>query len=83
MIMPTLSVALGIVALGVFAYLAMKFAGEWQLRSKMMEKADRLERQGVKPAGSSLSHGMCVNKQTSELIPDQMESLVWYKRLMD
>lgn len=81
--MLTLSVALGIVALGVFAYLAMKFAGEWQLRKKMMQKARRLERQGVKPAGSSLSHGMCLNKQNSRIVPDQMESLVWYKRLMD
>lgn len=80
--MLTLSVALGIVALGVFAYLVLKFAGEWQLRNKMMEKARRLERQGVKPAGSSLSHGMCLHKTTSKIIPDQMESLVWYKRLM-
>jgi len=81
--MSTLSVALGIVALGVFAYLAFKFAGEWQLRNKMMQKADRLERQGVKPAGSSLSHGMCLHKKSANIVPDQMESLVWYKRLMD
>ncbi|MFL1466847.1 hypothetical protein [Marinobacter sp. HN1S83] len=81
--MLTLSVALGIVALGVFAYLALKFVGEWQLRNKMMRKACRLERQGVKPAGSSLSHGMCLNKQNAVIVPDQMESLVWYKRLMD
>ncbi len=81
--MLTLSVALGIAALGVFAYLALKLAGEWQLRNKMVKRAHHLKRQGVEPAGSSLSHGMCLDKQSARIVPDQMESLVWYKRLMD
>lgn len=81
--MLTLSLALGIAALGFFIYLGLKLAGELQLSNKMTRKAKRLELQGVIPAGSSLSHGICVHKESRRIVPDQMESLVWHKRLMD
>lgn len=80
--MLTLSLALGVLAMGLLIYLLLVFIGEVQLRAKMKKNASRLEREGVLPAGASLSHGLCVNKATRELKADQMKSLVWYKRLM-
>jgi hypothetical protein len=81
--MLTLSVVLWIAATGVLAYFLLKVSGELRLRARMKHKAARLERQGIKPAGASLSHGMCRDKNNGRIVPDQMESLVWYKRLMD
>lgn len=51
-------------------------------RKKMMKKRDeQLRDEGVSPYGSSLSHGMYVNRD-GKIVSDQKESLIWYKRLL-
>jgi len=47
---------------------------------KAVEK-DLLEA-GVHPYGSTLSHGMYVNKDTGQIETDQKHSSVWFKRLL-
>lgn len=79
--MLTLSLGLIILALGLLAYLLLVFLGEVQLRIRMKKNEIRLEREGFLPAGGSLFHGLCINKQTRDLKASQMKSLAWYKRL--
>lgn len=51
-------------------------------RNKMKAVEDKLDKAGVTPSGSTLSHGMYVNKSNGELVADQKPSAVWYKRLI-
>lgn len=65
------------------AYFFLTLTSELLLRFKMKRQEKALQEQGIKPAGSSLSHGMCQHKKTGKLVSDQMESVAWYKRLME
>lgn len=51
-------------------------------RKDMNRREEILRNAGVTPYGSTLSHGMCINQRTGELVADQKQSTVWYKRLV-
>lgn len=51
-------------------------------RNKMQAVEKRLEKAGVTPSGSTLSHGMYIDKSTNRLVADKKPSAVWYKRLI-
>lgn len=51
-------------------------------RNKMQVVENKLEKAGVTPSGSTLSHGMYIDKNTNKLVADKKASAVWYKRLI-
>ena len=55
--------------------------GDHKLRKKMKSTEKNLEKAGIHPFGSTLSHGMYVNKKTRKIKADQKHSTIWYKRL--
>lgn len=72
-----------IMMLGFVFYVLIKSIIEYRLILKMKAKEKKLRNIGVYPSGSSLSHGMCVNRSTGKIEHDQIESISWYKRLAD
>lgn len=81
--MNLISVFLLLAAFGVLIYAAVSHWNDSNRRKKMKQKeAVLINEQGVSPHGATLSHGMCENLSTGELVHDQKESLLWYKRLL-
>lgn len=74
--------------IGIFGSLIFIFyslatsARDVRLRLKMKKRERQLRATGVTPSGSTLSHGICINKKTKRFKTDQQESLMWYKRLI-
>lgn len=62
-------------------YLAFKLVYDLYLCNKMYQREKELEQQGIKPYGSTLSHGMCYDRENKTLVADQKKSLAWYRRL--
>lgn len=54
---------------------------DYKQRQKMKSVEQKLEKAGVTPYGSTLSHGMYINTSKNKLVADQKQSAVWYKRL--
>lgn len=74
---------IGIFAAGIYiAYVVLTALRDVRLRMKMKKREKQLRDAGVTPYGSTLSHGICVNKKTGKFKADQRESLMWYKRLI-
>lgn len=71
-----------IVAIGLFLFTVISFYTEFSLRKKMKNREKLLKKSGISPHGASLSHGMCIDKNTNKIVSDQRESSIWYKRLI-
>ena len=76
------SIVLVIFAIGLFLYTIISSYTEVALRRKMKKREKFLREAGISPHGSSLSHGMCIDKKTKKIHSDQKESYIWYKRLI-
>lgn len=81
--MENIFLSISTVLFGMFIYSVIKSIIEYKLILKMRKKENELRELGVTPLGSSLAHGMCVNKETGEIEHDQIESISWYKRLAE
>ncbi|MCJ8313396.1 MAG: hypothetical protein MJK11_10570 [Pseudomonadales bacterium] len=77
-------VFLALAGLTLFLFLLNVLIGisdisQW-LRMKKKEKAFLAA--GITPSGSTLSHGLCIDLETGELVSDEKETLEWYRRLL-
>ena len=80
--MSTVQIIISIIGLFITAFFILDFMSE-AIQNYKINKNDRaLRDNGITPCGSSLAHGMCVNRKTGELVSDQKESIMWYKRLL-
>ncbi len=56
--------------------------GDDKQRKNMIKKENQLKEANISPYGSTLSHGMAINRKTNKLVADQKPSIMWYKRLI-
>lgn len=80
--MNLLIVVLSIVVLAVALNQLISILDDRNQRKKMKHVEQNLEKAGVTAYGSTLSHGMYIDKRTNQLSADQKLSVVWYKRLI-
>jgi hypothetical protein len=80
--MSVLLIIFSIAGLALAANFFLYAISDSKQRSGMKNKELNLEKAGISPYGSTLSHGMCINTKTNKLVADQKESVMWYKRLV-
>lgn len=80
--MSVLLIIISIAGLAIAANFLLYSISDSKQRNKMKRKEINLEKAGISPYGSTLSHGMCINTKTNRLVADQKESAMWYQRLV-
>jgi hypothetical protein len=80
--MSVLLIIISIACLALAANYFLYTISDSKQRSGMKLKEVALDRAGINPYGSTLSHGMCINTKTNKLVSDQKESVMWYQRLV-
>lgn len=64
----------------VLNYFLMKVM-DYRMIKKIEKNEKVLENCGVKPSGSTLTHGMCINSN-GDLVGTESKNLNWYKRII-